>query len=103
MWKIYEDPVNNGREFKNQLFTDVATQLGVECRVYSPPYCTQSNGRIEGFHNFLKACMSKHVSNSLERDQVIPLPCTGYNFLFQMSTQRKAPFPLCLVGILLFC
>ena len=30
--KILSD---NGTEFKNQLFTDVATQLGVECKVYS--------------------------------------------------------------------
>ena len=60
---------------------DVATQLGVECKVYTPPYHPQSNGRIEGFHTFLKACMSKHVLKSLEWDQVIPLACTAYNFL----------------------
>ena len=58
--------LGNGTEFKNQLFTDVATMLGVECRVYSPPYHPPSNKRIEGFHNFLKACMSKHVSKSLK-------------------------------------
>ena len=63
---------NNGTEFKNQFFIDVATQIGVECKVYSSPYHPQSNGRIEGFHNFLKACMSKHVSKSLEWDQVVP-------------------------------
>ena len=49
---------DNRTEFKNQLFTDLATQLGMECKVYSPPYHPQSSGRIEGFHNFLKACMS---------------------------------------------
>ena len=97
--KILSD---NGTEFKNQLFMDVTTQLGVECRAYSPPYHPQSNGRIEGFHNFLKACMSKHVSKSLEWDQVIPLACAAYNF-FQMSNQRKTAFSLCFVGTLLFC
>ena len=56
--KILSD---NGTEFKNQLFTDVAAQLGVENKVYSPPYHPQSSGRIEGFHNLLKAFMSKHV------------------------------------------
>ena len=61
--KILSD---NRTEFKYQLFTDVATQLGVECEVYSTPYHPQSNGRIERFHHFLKACMSKHVSKSLE-------------------------------------
>ena len=53
--KILSD---NGTEFKNQLFTDVATQLRVEWTVYSPPYHPQSNGGIEEFHNFFKVCMS---------------------------------------------
>ena len=52
---------DNRTEFKNQLFTDMAYQWGEEHRVYYPPYHPQSNERIEGFHNFLKACMSKHV------------------------------------------
>ena len=55
----------NGTEFKNQLCTDVVTQLGVECKIFSPHH-SQSNGRIEGFHNFLKAFMAKHISKSLE-------------------------------------
>ena len=42
--KILSD---NGTEFKNQFFMDVATQLGVEHRVYSPPYHPQSNRRIK--------------------------------------------------------
>ena len=33
--KILSD---NSTEFKNQLLTDVATQLGEECKVYSPHY-----------------------------------------------------------------
>ena len=49
--KILSD---NGTEFKDQLFT----LLGVECRVHPPPDHPQSNGRIEGFHYFLKAYMS---------------------------------------------
>ena len=57
--KILSD---NGTEFKNQLFTEVATELGVEYKICTPPYHLQSNGHIEGFHNFLKACISKHTS-----------------------------------------
>ena len=34
----------NGTEFKSQLFTDVATELGVEYKIYIPPYHPQSNG-----------------------------------------------------------
>ena len=37
--KILSD---NRTEFKNQLFTDVATQLCVEPKVYTPPYHPQS-------------------------------------------------------------
>ena len=29
---------NNGTEFKNKLFKEVANQLGVEYKVYTPPY-----------------------------------------------------------------
>ena len=50
--KILSD---NGTEFKNALFTEVAKILGVEHKVYSPPYHPQSNGQIEGFHLFLKS------------------------------------------------
>ena len=38
--KILSD---NGTEFKNQLFTDVATELGVEYKIYSPLYHPQLN------------------------------------------------------------
>ena len=95
--KILSD---NGAEFKNQLLTDVATQLGVEHKVYSPPYHPQSNGRIEGFHNFLKHARL-NMYQSLEWVQLVPLACTAYN-LYQMSTQRNASFSLCLAETLLF-
>ena len=52
----------NGTESKNQLFTEVFAPLGVECKIYCLSYHSQTNGRIEGFHKFFKACMSQHVS-----------------------------------------
>ena len=72
----------------------MATQLGVECKVYSPPCHPQSNGRIEGLHNFLKACMSKHVSKSLEWNQAVLLACTAYNFLAN-EYSKESTFSLC--------
>ena len=86
--KILSD---NGTKFKNQLFTDVATELGVEYKIYTPPYHPQSNGRIEGFHNFLKACISKHVSANMEWDDVVPLACAAYNFL-PNEHSKESPF-----------
>ena len=59
--KILSD---NGKEFKNKIFEQVAKELGVVYKLYTPPYHPASNGRIEGFHAFLKACISKHISPS---------------------------------------
>ena len=50
--------MDNGTEFKNDLFSRVVEQLGVERKNYSPPYRPKSNGRIEGFHKFLKSCLN---------------------------------------------
>ena len=82
---------DNGTEFKNELFTQVAQELGVEYKIYTPPYHPQSNGRIEGFHNFLKACLSKHVSSKLEWDDVVPLACAAYNFM-PNEHSKESPF-----------
>ena len=57
--KILSD---NGTEFKNKLFEQIAKELGMKHKIYTAPYCPSSNGCIEGFHNFLKACIAKHVS-----------------------------------------
>ena len=76
--KILSD---NGTEFKNKLFEQIAKELGVDYKLYTPPYHPTSNGRIEGFHAFLKACIAKHVAPQLEWDALIPLACAAYNFI----------------------
>ena len=76
--KILSD---NGTEFKNKIFEQVAKELGVVYKLYTPPYHPASNGRLEGFHAFLKACISKHVSSQLEWDDLVPLACAAYNFI----------------------
>ena len=53
--KILSD---NGSESKNQLFKTVTKELRIEHKVYSPPFRPQSNGWIEFFHAFLKACLA---------------------------------------------
>ena len=42
--------MDNGTKFKNDLFSRVTEQPGVDRKIYSPPYRPQSNGKIEGFH-----------------------------------------------------
>ena len=61
--KILSD---NGTEFKNKLFEQIAKELGIKHKIYTAPYRSSSNGRIEGFHNFLKSCIAKHISSQLE-------------------------------------
>ena len=80
-----------GTEFKNKLMEEVSEELGVEYKIYSPPYRPQSNGRIESFHYFLKACIAKHIAPQLEWDDIVPLACAAYNFL-PNEHSRGSPF-----------
>ena len=82
---------DNGTEFKNDLFTQVAEQLGVERKIYTPPYRPQSNGWIEGFHNFLKSCLAKHISRNRKWDDVAPLATASYNWLPNQHS-KESPF-----------
>ena len=71
---------DNGTEFKNKLFKEVIKKLGTEFSIHSPPYRPQSNGKIEGFHRFLKMCISKHINYGLEWDELTPMATACYNF-----------------------
>ena len=82
---------NNGMEFKNELFNTITEQLGVERKIYTPPYRPQLNGHIEGFHNFLKACLSKHISRNREWNDITPLATASYNWLPNQHS-RESPF-----------
>ena len=71
---------DNGSEFRNDVFDEVCDKLEIK-RVYSPVYTPQSNGKLEGFHQFFKACILKHIwGNQLEWDEIVPLATTAYNF-----------------------
>ena len=72
---------DNSTKFKNKMFEQISWELGLEYKLYTPPYNPALNGRIEGFHAFLKACIAKHVAPQLEWDVLIPLACTAYNFI----------------------
>ena len=87
----YKILTDNGSEFKNELLDKVAEELGVEHKKYTPPYHPQSNGKIEAFHYFLKACISKHINQLGDWDKVVPLACAAYNFL-PNEYSRESPF-----------
>ena len=83
----------NGSEFGNDVFDEVCDKLGIK-RVYSPVYTPQSNGKLEGFHHFFKACISKHIrGNQLEWDEIVPLARAAFNF-FPCQSSRKSSFVL---------
>ena len=82
---------DNGTEFKNKLFKEVIEKLGTEFSIHSPPYRPQSNGKIEGFHRFLKACIGKHINYGLEWDKLTPMATACYNF-FPNCNARESSF-----------
>ena len=77
---------DSGTEFKNKLFKEVVTKLGMEMSIHSPPYRPQSNGKIEGFHRFLKAFIVKHINHGLEWDELTPMATACYNYFPNCST-----------------
>ena len=68
---------HNGTEFKTEVFRGMLHSLGTEKLIHSPLYRPQSNGRIEGFHRYLKACIAKHMRNGLEWDQITAMATTA--------------------------
>ena len=83
---------DNGTEFKNKLFKKVVMKLSTEFSIRSPPYRLQSNGKIEGFHRFLKACIGKHINHGLEWDELTPMATACYNFFPNRSARESAFF-----------
>ena len=49
---------DNGTEFKNHLMDQVLQQLGID-QIFTALYCTQSNGKLEVFHKYLKPTLKK--------------------------------------------
>ena len=84
--------MDNGTEFKNKLFKEVIAKLGTKFSIHSPPYRPQSNGKIEGFHRFLKVCIAKHINHGLELDELTPMATACYNFFPNCSARESAFF-----------
>ena len=83
---------DNGTEFKNEVFKEMLQSLGTKKFIHSPPYRPQSNGRIEGFHRYLKACIAKHMQAGLEWDEITAMATVAYNHFPNMSAKESAFF-----------
>ena len=84
--------MENGTEFKNKLWTDVFDKLKTEQK-FTPIYSPQCNGRIEGFHKFLKATIAKQLENHVEWDNLVWKVTAAYDF-FPTESSGIAPFLL---------
>ena len=63
-------------------------------QVFSPVYTPQANGRLEGWHRFLKSCIAKHIRGAeVEWNDLIPLAVSAYNF-FPCQSSKESPFVL---------
>ena len=85
---------DNGTEFKNKLWTEVFKKLRIEQK-FTPFYSPQCNGRIEGFHKFLKARIAKQLETHVEWDNLVWKATAAYNF-FPTESSGIAPFFLML-------
>ena len=84
---------DNGTEFKSQEMKAICEELNIK-HVFSPVYTPQANDRLEGWHRFLKACITKHIRGTdLEWDKLVPLAVSAYNF-FPCQSSRESPFVL---------
>ena len=82
---------DNGSEFKNKEMQQVCKTLGVK-HIFSPVYTPESNGRLEGWHRFVKACIAKHIrGGNIEWDELVPLAVSAYNF-FPCQSSKESPF-----------
>ena len=62
---------DNGSEFKNKEMQEVCDTLGLK-HIFSPVYTPQSNGCLEGWHRFFKACIAKHIrGGGVEWDEFV--------------------------------
>ena len=81
---------DNGTKFKNKLWTEVFEKLRTEQK-FTPIYSPQCNGRIEGFHKFLKATIAKQLETRVEWDDLVWKATAAYNF-FPIELSGLAPF-----------
>ena len=84
---------DNGTEFRSKEMKQICDELEIK-QVFSPVYTPQANGRLEGWHRFLKSCIAKHIRGAdIEWDDLIPLAVSAYN-LIPCQSSKESPFLL---------
>ena len=89
-WTIKKNPHRQRHRIHNKLWTEVFEKLRTEQK-FTPIYSPQCNGRIEGFHKFLKATIAKQLETHVEWDDLVWKATAAYNF-FPTESSGLAPF-----------
>ena len=77
---------DNGMEFKNHLLDQVLKQLGIE-RIFSTPYHSQSNRKLEVFHKYLIPTQKKLCEKDpSDLDKYINQVLTSYTVTLNLAT-----------------
>ena len=88
---------DNGMEFKNSLMDQVLQQLGID-RIFSGPYHSQSNDKLEVFHKYLKLTLKKLCKKDPGNwDKYLNQVLTSYRITPNLAT-AELPFFLVYVG-----
>ena len=90
IWTLQENTHRQWVRIQNKMWDELFKRLKMEHRV-TPIYSPQCNGRIEGFHRFLKACIRKQLQQGLEWDDLVWKATTAYNF-FPTESSGFSPF-----------
>ena len=81
----------NGTEFKNRFMDQVLQKLGID-RVFSAPYHSQSNGKLEVFHKYLKPTLKKLCQKDPANwDKYLNQVLTSYKITPNLAT-AESPF-----------
>ena len=81
---------DNGSEFRNKMWEQVFKDARMS-HLTSPIYSPQCNGRIKGFHKFLKATIGKQLHRGLEWDDLLAQATSAYNF-FPTESSKESLF-----------
>ena len=89
-WYILSD---NGTEFKNSLMDQVLQELGID-GIFSAPYHSQSNGKPEVFHKYLRPTLKKLCEKDLTNlDKYLNQVLASYRITPNLVT-AESPFLL---------
>ena len=82
---------DNETEFKNKAVNETCDQLGTN-RLFSNPFYSQGNSRMENVHNFLKQTPTRFLDSSdREWDDILPFACYWYN-IFPVNNGTESSF-----------